>query len=305
MTSTVPGRMSSSASSSFTRRRPLSSTSRLRVAQDDLHAMGVSTGIRCVAAIWSRADYSERRRPRTRTGGQARIAMIQRAHGRRHAPSWSRVPWETSSSRPDLREPMDTVREDIAELPMDRRPSTVSSSARSASACCPFVDSERCCSSVSTATSPSGFYWEIPTGGQHPGETLEEAAQRELAEEAGVRGGAPRQALRLPHVEEHPARSGPPVHGDGAAPRLASADHTEFIERRVFPFEEVLAMVERGRDQGLNDSRRRAARRTAALARDPRRESSHPQRGERNAGVRPLAGLVPSGYAFRPGTSGR
>ena len=34
-----------------------------------------------------------------------------------------------------------------------------------------------------------GFYSKMPTGGQHANETLEEAAQRELAEEAGQVAG--------------------------------------------------------------------------------------------------------------------
>ena len=33
------------------------------------------------------------------------------------------------------------------------------------------------------------FFWEIPTGAQHAGETPAEAAQRELAEEAGHEAG--------------------------------------------------------------------------------------------------------------------
>src|SRR6267378_4711692 len=35
-----------------------------------------------------------------------------------------------------------------------------------------------------------GFYWEMPTGGMHPGESPDEAAQRELAEEAGCEAGS-------------------------------------------------------------------------------------------------------------------
>jgi ADP-ribose pyrophosphatase len=85
----------------------------------------------------------------------------------------------------------------------------------------------------------------MPTGGARPGESLEAAAQRELAEEAGRRAG------RLTWLSSfHTSKS---VMDETAHLYLAEdlaeadreADDTEFIERRVFPFREVLGMIER------------------------------------------------------------
>src|SRR5215831_4730220 len=62
--------------------------------------------------------------------------------------------------------------------------------------------------------------WEMPTGGVKAGETLEQAAQRELAEETA----------HLFLAEE-------------LAPVATTPDETEFIDVRDFPFETVLEMV--------------------------------------------------------------
>jgi ADP-ribose pyrophosphatase len=85
--------------------------------------------------------------------------------------------------------------------------------------------------------------WEIPTGGVHDGETLEEAAQRELAEEAGYHAG------RLLHVSSYYTSKcicDETAHlyiGEDLTPAQALPDDTEFLERRVFPFDQALRMV--------------------------------------------------------------
>ena len=73
--------------------------------------------------------------------------------------------------------------------PAGRRPSTESSSAQNASVCSPSSTATRVVLVGQYRYVARDFYWEIPTGGQHAGETLEEAAQRELAEEAGYEAG--------------------------------------------------------------------------------------------------------------------
>jgi ADP-ribose pyrophosphatase len=86
----------------------------------------------------------------------------------------------------------------------------------------------------------------MPTGGVHVGETLEQAAQRELAEEIGYR------ARRLiPVSTYHTSKSvmDETAHlflADGLSRAETSADETEFIEVRPFPFEDVLRMVLNG-----------------------------------------------------------
>jgi len=91
-----------------------------------------------------------------------------------------------------------------------------------------------------------GFYWEMPTGGLHPGESPDEAAQRELAEEAGCEAGSLVKICDF-HTSKSILRETAHLY---VARDLRSAsrppDPTEFIERREFPFAETLRMVERG-----------------------------------------------------------
>jgi ADP-ribose pyrophosphatase len=88
--------------------------------------------------------------------------------------------------------------------------------------------------------------WEIPTGGVHPGEKLEEAAQRELAEEAGYRAG------RLEQISSYYTSKcicDETAHlyiGKELTPADLPPDDTEFLERRVFPFDEALRMTLEG-----------------------------------------------------------
>jgi ADP-ribose pyrophosphatase len=88
----------------------------------------------------------------------------------------------------------------------------------------------------------------MPTGGVGPGERIEDAAQRELAEESGYRAG------RLePVCVYHTSKS---VMDETAHLFLASdltraqdapePDETESFEVRPHRFEEVLAMVDTG-----------------------------------------------------------
>jgi rSAM/selenodomain-associated transferase 1 len=96
------------------------------------------------------------------------------------------------------------------------------------------------------------FTWEIPTGGVHPGESLEDAARRELREEAGV--DAERLVPLLSFdtsksvVEETAhlfAARASQAGALGAADR-EGLDETEDIERRVFSLEDARRMVQTG-----------------------------------------------------------
>jgi rSAM/selenodomain-associated transferase 1 len=85
--------------------------------------------------------------------------------------------------------------------------------------------------------------WEIPTGGVHPGEGLEEAAQRELAEECGY------AARRLTHLATyHTSKSvvDEVAHvylGEGLERAPRPPDDTERIDVRATAFGEALGMV--------------------------------------------------------------
>src|SRR6266404_4570057 len=124
----------------------------------------------------------------------------------------ARTPWRATSTRPIYRNRWIDVREDIVELPDGH---TTVYGVVECSECVgvlPFLDRDTVLLVGQYRYVAKGFFWEMPTGGQDAGETRLQAAQRELAEEAGYEAG----------------------------------DHTEFMERRAFPFAEVLAMVARG-----------------------------------------------------------
>ena len=87
------------------------------------------------------------------------------------------------------------------------------------------------------------FYWEMPTGGVHAGETRGGRPAR-AGRGGGLRGGR-LVKLCLPLLEERPARDRPPLPGEGPAAASRPPDDTEFIEVRAFPLDEVVAMVER------------------------------------------------------------
>jgi ADP-ribose pyrophosphatase len=90
------------------------------------------------------------------------------------------------------------------------------------------------------------FFWEMPTGAQHAGEGPIEAAQRELGEEAGYEAGR-LVALGDFHTSKSILREVAHLYlAEDLRPATRPPDPTEFIERRAFPFAEVLAMVERG-----------------------------------------------------------
>jgi ADP-ribose pyrophosphatase len=157
----------------------------------------------------------------------------------------SRHPWRTASSRQVYENRWITVREDIAELPDGR--TTIYGVVQCAECVgvLPFLDADTVLLVGQYRYVAGGFYWEMPTGGVHPGETLEQAAQRELGEEAGV------QAARLAklcdfHTSKSILREVAHLYvAHDLAPASRPPDHTEFIERRAFRFADVLGMVER------------------------------------------------------------
>src|SRR5574342_707349 len=138
----------------------------------------------------------------------------------------ARVPWRTTSTRPIYRNRWIDVREDIGVLP--------------------FLDRDTVLLVGQYRYVARDFFWEIPTGGQHPGETIQEAAQRELAEEAGHEAGRLVKLCDF-HTSKSILREVAHLYlAEDLRPAPRPADHTEFIERRAFPFAEVLAMVVRG-----------------------------------------------------------
>jgi ADP-ribose pyrophosphatase len=156
------------------------------------------------------------------------------------------VPWRTLSTRVVYENPWIRLEEDRVELPDGR--STIYGVVRCGSCVgvLPFLDPETVVLIRQYRYVARGVYWEMPTGGVHAGETVETAAQRELAEEIGY------TAVRLvPLVTYHTSKSvvDETAHlfwADGLVPASSPPDETEFIEVRPVAFTEALRLVETG-----------------------------------------------------------
>ena len=153
------------------------------------------------------------------------------------------TPWRTVSSKPVYANKWISVREDLVALPDGR---TTIYGVVSCGACVgvlPFLDADTVLLVRQYRYVAGRATWEMPTGGVHAGETLEAAAQRELAEESGFR------AQRLERVSTyHTSKSvvDETAHlflAEGLGRAHAAADETEVIAVRAFSFDTVLQMV--------------------------------------------------------------
>ena len=162
------------------------------------------------------------------------------------ASRWARTPWRTTATRPVYENRWIAVREDMVELPDGRRTLYGVVQCSECVGILPFLDRDTVLLVGQYRYVAEDFFWEMPTGGQDPGETLLEAAQRELAEEAGYEAGR-LVSLGDFHTSKSILREVAHLFlAEDLRPASRPPDHTEFIERRAVPFAEVLAMVERG-----------------------------------------------------------
>ena len=157
-------------------------------------------------------------------------------------------PWRTRLSRTIYENPWLRLREDLVELPSGR---TTIYGVVSTGACVgvlPFLDPDTVVLVRQYRYVAGRHTWEMPTGGVGPGEPIEAAAQRELAEESGYRAGR-LEAVSVYHTSKS-------VMDETAhlflAFDLADAedrpepDETESFQVRPHRFQEVLAMVDSG-----------------------------------------------------------
>ncbi len=159
---------------------------------------------------------------------------------------WSRTAWRTTSSRPVYQNHWISVREDIVELPDGRTTLYGVVQCHECVGVLPFLDRDTVLLVGQYRYVARDFFWEIPTGGQDKGETLVEAAQRELSEEAGYEAG---RLVELGDFHTSKSILHEVAHlyiAEDLRPATRPSDHTEFIERHAFAFTEVLAMVEHG-----------------------------------------------------------
>ncbi len=153
-------------------------------------------------------------------------------------------PWKTLSTRVVYENPWTTIREDVAEMPNGK--TTIYGVVQNAECVgvLPFVDDEHV---VMVRQYRYVFRedhrWEMPTGGVKPGESLEEAARRELSEEIGY------DAAELRHMSTF-YTSKSIVHeiahlfiGRNLTRVQAVPDETEFLEVEIMPFADVLRMT--------------------------------------------------------------
>jgi ADP-ribose pyrophosphatase len=157
-------------------------------------------------------------------------------------------PWRTRSSRTVYQNPWLRLREDLVELPSGRTTIYGVVDTGPCVGVLPFLDPDTVVLVRQYRYVAGRHTWEMPTGGVGPGESIEAAAQRELAEESGYRAG------RLePVCVYHTSKS---VMDETAhlflgfdltrASEVPTPDETESFEVRPHRFREVLTMVDRG-----------------------------------------------------------
>jgi ADP-ribose pyrophosphatase len=157
--------------------------------------------------------------------------------------SLARTPWRTCSTRPVYANPWIRVREDIAELPDGRRTLYGVVETRPAVGVLPFLDADTVILVGQYRYVARGFQWEMPTGALMDGESETDAAQRELAEEAGYRAGRLQKLCAFDSSKSVLDETAHLYLATDLSPVQHEPDATEFIEVARFRFDDVLAMV--------------------------------------------------------------
>jgi ADP-ribose pyrophosphatase len=156
------------------------------------------------------------------------------------------VPWQRKSSRSVYRNDWITVREDLALLPDGRTTIYGVVTCAGCVGVLPFLTADTVLMIKQYRYVTQRVTWEMPTGGRHPGETPEQAAQRELAEEIGHRAAKLTWISTFDTSKSVVDETAHLFIGEGLIRTTALPDYTEFIEVRPLPFQEVLQMVVRG-----------------------------------------------------------
>ncbi len=153
-------------------------------------------------------------------------------------------PWKTLNSRTVYQNAWMSLREDVAEMPNGRTTIYGVVTFGDCVGVLPFLDDDQVVMVRQYRyVQGENHRWEIPTGGVEPGESLEEAARRELREEAGYIAG------RLDWISSYFTSKcicDETAHlyiGHDLVPCSATPGETEFLQVQVFPFQEVLEMV--------------------------------------------------------------
>jgi 8-oxo-dGTP pyrophosphatase MutT (NUDIX family) len=153
-------------------------------------------------------------------------------------------PWTTRSTRRVYENPWIKVREDIAAMPNGRETIYGVIECPPAVGVLPFLDDEHV---VMVRQYRYVFgesdRWEMPTGGLKDGESLEEAARRELREEVGYEA-AELMPVSTFYTSKSVMREVAHLFiGRGLTETEAVPDETEFMQIGVLRFDQVFEMV--------------------------------------------------------------
>jgi ADP-ribose pyrophosphatase len=175
-------------------------------------------------------------------------------------------PWKTLSSRPVYENRWMKLREDIAELPNGKTTLYGVVTFGECVGVLPFLDPDHVilCRQYRYVFGEN-HRWEMPTGGMKPAEKPEQAAQRELQEEAGYTAGKLEWVSSYYTSKSVCHETAHLYLGYDLKPSSLPPDDTEFFETAVFSFDEALEMVNRSE---IRDGMTVIAILQAALARN-------------------------------------
>ena len=152
--------------------------------------------------------------------------------------------WNTLSSRLIYENPWTRVREDVAAMPNGKTTIYGVIECGDCVGVLPFLDDGHVVMVRQYRyVFGENHRWEMPTGGVDPGESLEDAARREMREEVGYDA----QVLQLVSTyytsKSIVYETGHLFIGRDLSKVEAVPDETEFLEVAVLPFDQVLQMV--------------------------------------------------------------
>lgn len=175
-------------------------------------------------------------------------------------------PWKRLGSRTLYQQAHVLVREDALELPDGRERAYPVLALGGSVGVLPFLSKQEVVLVRQYRHVPQGFSWEVPGGSIAAGEPPEQAAQRELREEAGYRAGRLR---RLGGFWPNNAYLDEVIHvylAENLVNDPLPADQDEHLEVQSFPFDVALAMAQ---DDRISCGLTKLAILWAAIARGP------------------------------------